>query len=27
VDGLRDPWGRAFAGQPLEIDAEPPGGR
>jgi hypothetical protein len=23
VDGLRDPWGRAFGGQPVEVDAEP----
>ena len=23
VNGLRDPWGRAFTGQPVEIDVEP----
>jgi hypothetical protein len=24
VDGLRDPWGRTFPGQPVEIDVAPP---
>jgi len=23
IDGLRDPWGRVLAGQPMEIDVEP----